>query len=224
MKNTESFRLVRQEAFDVQDPEISIAAVTSDVKVVESLDGGCHIEVFAKSQNLEDFADLIDIDSRGKKISIRIDKKNQGFRQFLKGGAVEMSIVLKLPKTAVLSVKSVSADVEVNPSLMSIEVVSVSGDISILQNPKTHCVLKTVSGDISAQTFSACQYSLKSVSGDITVHVAPGLEIDVDGKSVSGDLASEISLSSSDENSDQSSELVTINSTTVSGDFVLARS
>jgi hypothetical protein len=49
------------------------------------------------------------------------------------------------------------------------------------------------------------------------------LEVDVDGKTISGDLASEISLDANAELSSESSELVSITTSTVSGNFTLAR-
>ncbi|MDP1711228.1 MAG: hypothetical protein Q8K86_02065 [Candidatus Nanopelagicaceae bacterium] len=61
------------------------------------------------------------------------------------------------------------------------------------------------------------------MSGDIKVHVAPGLDIDVDGKSLSGDTESEISLSSNPNSSGVEAERVTISATTVSEDIKLAR-
>jgi DUF4097 and DUF4098 domain-containing protein YvlB len=99
----------------------------------------------------------------------------------------------------------------------------VSGDILIRHNPAGVCNLKTVSGDISTTTFSSCRYALKSISGDVKVLVAPGLEVDVDGKTISGDLASEISLNADNNSSSENSELVTITTSTASGDFTLAR-
>ena len=138
-------------------------------------------------------------------------------------GSSELLVVVSLPNTAVLKTKTVSADVEVNQTLLSADIGTVSGDISVLRNPAGACSLKTVSGDISTHTFSSCQYSLKSVSGDIKVRVAPGLEVDVDGKTVSGDLESEISLNSNTDAQSENTEVVTIRTSTVSGDFTLAR-
>ena len=139
------------------------------------------------------------------------------------GGSRDLTIDLKVPKESSLRIKAVSADVRIEPGVRLLDIGTVSGDIDVLHNPTDTCNLKTVSGDISAHTFSSCQYTLKSVSGDIKVLVAPGLEVDVDGKTVSGDLASEISLDSNSESTDVDSEWVSISTSTVSGDFTLAR-
>lgn len=90
-----------------------------------------------------------------------------------------------------------------------------------IENAVLH--LETVSGDITTHTFSACDYTLRSVSGDITVYVAPGLEIDVDGKSLSGETGLEISLGSSAREAEENAETATINAKTVSGDIKIAR-
>ena len=133
------------------------------------------------------------------------------------------SVVVTVPKSTELKINAVSADIEVVPTVRSIDIGTVSGDILIRHNPAGVCNLKTVSGDISTTTFSPCQYALKSISGDIKVLVAPGLEVDVDGKTISGDLASEISLNADNNSSSENSELVTITTSTASGDFTLAR-
>ena len=117
-----------------------------------------------------------------------VDKRSTGFRGFFSAGSLELLVLVSLPNTTELKIKTVSADVEVNPTVRSIDLGTISGDIVILHNPTGACNLKTVSGDISTTTFSSCQYSLKSISGDIKVLVAPGLEVDVDGKTVSGDF------------------------------------
>lgn len=223
MKVNESSNVLREEAFDIENPEVSVATVSSNVKVLESMDGKCHVEVFGKSESAKHVVESVEIASTGRTLSVRVDKNNRGLRGLFSGGSADLLVVVSLPKLSALKVKTVSADVEVNQTLLSIEIGSVSGNIGVLHNPAGSCVLKTVSGDISTHTFSSCQYSLKSVSGDIRVHVAPGLEVDVDGKTVSGDLESEISLNSNNDAPSTSSELVTISTSTVSGDFTLAR-
>jgi len=159
----------------------------------------------------------------GSTITIEIDKKNRGFREIFNfhGGGIE--VLVRVPKTAVANLKAVSADVDIEVSLINLELVTVSGDVEILQNPTSRCNVKTVSGDITAHTYSGCDYSLKSVSGDIAVHLAPGLEIEVDGKSVSGDMSSEISFDGDSDENFASAGSVTIAASTVSGDFTLAR-
>lgn len=221
--DTRSRYILRTESFEIGDPDVFVETITNDVQVRESMDGSCRIEISGRSEYATHLADAIDISANGKSLQIRAGRKFAGLRQLFEGRSQDLNILLWLPKTSSLKVKMVSADIEVDHILRTLEINSVSGDISILQNPTITCKLSSVSGDITARTFSSCNYSLKSVSGDITVHVAPGLEIDVDGRSVSGKMASEISLNSMEGSSTADSQVVIISANTVSGDFVLAR-
>lgn len=223
MKINESSDVLLEEAFDIDNPEVSISTVSSDVKVSESTDGKCHVTIYGRSESSKILSELVELSSTGRTLTLRMDRRNTGFRGLFTGGSSELLVVVRLPKSTELKIKTVSADVKVEPSVRSIDIGTVSGDISILHNPAETCNVKTVSGDISTKTFSSCQYSLRSVSGDIKVLVGPGLEVDVDGKTVSGDLASEISLNSTSASPTDISEVVTITTSTVSGDFTLAR-
>lgn len=223
MKINTSSNILREESFDIENPEVTVATVSSDVSILESVDGKCHVVVSGKSMSASELGEFIEITSSGRKLSIRVDKNGRGLRGLFSAGLAHFSVVVNLPKTSELKVTTVSADVEVNQELLTLNIGTISGDISVLHNPTGACMLKTVSGDITTHTFSSCQYSLNSVSGDIKVHVAPDLEVDVDGKSISGDLESEISLSASDDAPSESNDLVTISTSTISGDFTLAR-
>lgn len=223
MKINESSDVLLEEAFDIKNPEVSISTVSSIVKISESLDGKCHVAIHGRLENARDITKLVEISSKERSLSLRVDRRNSRFRGLFNGGSSELLVLVSVPKSTELKIKTVSADVEVDAAVRSVDVGTVSGAISIFRNPAGTCNVKTVSGDISARTLSSCQYSLKSASGDIKVLVAPGLEVDVDGKTVSGDLASEIVLNSYPESPSDASELVTISTSTVSGDFTLAR-
>ena len=224
MRTNESSDVLREETFDITNPEVSVSTVSSDVQISESLDGKSHVEIRGRSARAKDLAELVEITSTDRSLSINVDRNNRRFGGFFGGVSRDLTIDVRLPKESTLKIKTVSGDVKVEPGVLNLDIGSVSGDIAVLHNPAGICNLKTVSGDISTSTFSSCQYTLKSVSGDIKVLVAPGLEVDVDGKTVSGDLSSEISLGSNSQPSQESSELVTISTSTVSGDFTLARS
>lgn len=212
-----------KENFDIENPEVYIETVSDDVQVMESTDGKCHVEITAKSETSTPLDQLVEINVSGRKLSVHAFHKKKGFLEFLKYGSIDLLVVVKIPQTAELKIKTVSGDLEVAPAVTKVDVTTVSGDIAILRNPFGVCDLKTVSGDITTHTFSSCEYKLKSVSGDIRVHIAPGLDIEVDGKTISGDLESEISLDSMSDSHSEGTESVTITATTVSGDFILAR-
>lgn len=219
----ESSMATRTESFDIEGAMVVLETVSGDICVQESPDGKCYVNLFADSDKGVRLAEGAEISATGKRISVRIRWRETGFKRFFNANTDDVKVLLELPKSAALSVKVVSADIKIESALAGIDASSVSGDILVLQNPTSSCALKTVSGDITTHTFSACDYTLRSVSGDIKVHVAPGLDIDVDGKSISGDTESEISLSSSSDSEVVDAMKVNISATTVSGDIKLAR-
>lgn len=223
MRINESSSVLHEETFDIDNPDVSIATVSSDVKIAASPDGKCHITVFGKSDSARNLSELIDITQKNRSLSIRVDKHNRGWRGLLNSISSKFLVVVKLPLSAELKISTISGDVEVDQIVQSIDTNCISGTISILHNPSGPCALKTISGDISTHTFSSCRYSLSSVSGDIKVHIAPDLEVEVDGKSISGVLESEISLNSNTQTPSKNSEAVVINASTISGNFTLAR-
>ncbi len=222
MKTTYA-NVLRSEIFQIENPEVSVQTTSDDVRVLESPDSRCHIEVSGNSEKAQEFADLIEITANGRGIDIKVGYENKRFWRNFAGRSHDLNILIKLPKASSLKARLVSANIEIAQRLENLRIESVSGDISVIQNPTSHCEIKSISGDITTRTFSSCHYSLKTVSGDITVHVAPGLEIDMDGKSVSGDMESEIALDSHASLSASDSDVVVITATTISGDFVLAR-
>ena len=222
MKNTKPY-LARTESFEIESPIVSVETVSTDVSIIESLDDKVHLEILGASEEAKEFAKLIIVIVKDRKISVRTEKQQSGFLGLFRGRSLELEIVLRLPKKSELTVRTVSGDVDVEVALISNQINSVSGDLTVLQNPATFCKLKTVSGDISARAFSGCRYSLKSVSGDISVHVAPNLVISVDGSSMSGDLLSEIPLDAREDSSSEKVGSVEIDARTISGDFILAR-
>ena len=223
MKVDDLTYVTREESFEIENPEVHVETISSDVRILESTDGKCHVQVSTQTEEAKLLTELVEIVRNDQRLTIRVDTNTRNFRKFLGGKTNQLHVVIKLPKLSSLKVKTVSAEIEIHPGLSRVEAGSISGDIKVLRNPDGTCKVKTVSGDISATAFSACSYSLRSVSGDIKVNVAAGLKVDVDGRSVSGDLESEISLSLGAKASDEQSELVTISTSTVSGDFTLAR-
>jgi hypothetical protein len=223
MKFNKALQIAREESFNIERPDIAVKGISSDITVIESQDGKCHIKIFADSDKAMELAQLVEIVEAGNRLIVNITKKGRKFFDLTDGGLHRLSVELSLPTTSNLSVKTVSSDVDVNHSLTNLEITSVSGDVRISQNATENCIVKTVSGDIATHTFSTCTYTLKSISGDIKVSVAPDLNIDVDGNSISGDLKSEISLDSGENSLSTENKIVKITASTISGDFNLVR-
>lgn len=221
MKN--SATVARTEVFEIENPALNIVTVTSDVNFLESDDGRTKIEIYSDSEEGRKLAENSVITIDGSTITVVVGKQNRGLKDLFGFSGGGVSVIVRVPNTAVIAVKSVSADIEVEVTSLNLEITTVSGDVLIRRNPTSRCNVKTVSGDVVTHTFSGCEYTLKSVSGDIKVNVAPGLEIEVDGKSISGDMTSEISLEGSSDSTFASAGAVMISASTVSGDFSLAR-
>lgn len=236
MKSNQSLEVAREESFEIERPEVSVISVSSQVNVVESQDGKCHVRILVASKKALKLAELVEIVQVDQKLTVRIEKKtwsintslhldkeDQNFIGINFGSLRGLSVEIALPESAHIKIKTVSGDLEIHQSLSEIEIGSVSGDVTINQNPSGDCKIKTVSGDIATHTYSACNYILKSVSGDIKVYVAPDLNVEVDGNSISGDLNSEIPLDGTEEASGNSDKVVKISTSTISGNFNLAR-
>lgn len=223
MKFQREIYTAREESFEIKNPEVFLEGISSEITINESHDGLCHVKILANSKKALEEAEFVEISAEVGELNVRFHKKGRRFlgisEDLLKGLSAEIA----LPRSSKVSIKTVTGDVEVNQTLESLQIKSVTGDVEISQNPATTCIVKTVSGSIATHTFSACDYTLKSISGDIKVHVAPDLEVDVDGNSVSGELNSEISLDGSNDSSMGSSKVVRIKTSTISGNFNLAR-
>lgn len=236
MKFKQKLQVAKEESFDLENPEISLISISSDVTIIESLDGKTHVKIFADSKKAAELADQVEIIESKGKLTIKVDKKTwtintklpldmkkQNFWGLSFGGLHGLSFELALPKSANLKIKTVSGDIDVSHTLANIEIGSVSGDVTINQNPNGICTVKTVSGNITTHTFSGCDYTLKSISGDVEVSVAPDLNVEVDGNSVSGNLNSEISLDENRDAPSNNNKVVKITTSTISGNFNLTR-
>lgn len=80
---------------------------------------------------------------------------------------------------------------------------------------------KSVSGDLRIGCVREGSVNVQSVSGDVAVGIAPGSNLDVDAASASGQLSSEVPLSSKPGVS--SGPTVVVRGKTVSGDVRLFR-
>jgi len=223
MKFNQTLHTAKEERFDIAHPEVTVMSVSSEVTIVESNDGKCHVKILADSDKAVELAELVQILAKGESLSIRLDKKGRSFWGLGDGGLHGLSIELALPQISNVKIKTVTGDIEISQSLTNVEIGTVSGDVNINQNPSESCTVKTVSGNVSTHTFSSCDYKLKSISGDIKVHVAPDLAVEVDGNSISGDLNSEITLDETSNDSVGAGKVVGITISTISDDLNLVR-
>ena len=119
-----------------------------------------------------------------------------------------------------LVMRSASGGLEARSVAESIEVRTVSGDVDI-QGVSGDVDIQSVSGDVSLIIDAAVNVRINSVSGDVDARVTQGLLIDIDANTVSGELASEISLG--DAHGDSTEETLRLKVRTVSGDVRIRR-
>lgn len=120
-----------------------------------------------------------------------------------------------------LDVRSASGDVQAVQVRNSFECRSASGDVKC-DGAGNATVVHTASGDVNLKATIPGEISVRAVSGDVRISVARGLAIDVEGNSVSGDMASSIPLDSSGDGASEG-ETVAIKVATVSGDVRIDR-
>jgi hypothetical protein len=119
---------------------------------------------------------------------------------------------------------TVSGDVEIGRIDAQLMLRTVSGDVE-LGDARGTMTLTTTSGDVDIRALEAGELRVTSVSGDVRVAVARGTQVFVDATSVSGDLRSELSMTSEGPASEDAppTAVVPVYVKTVSGDVALVR-
>lgn len=110
---------------------------------------------------------------------------------------VSIDIVVKLPKSLMVSANSVSGDVTVTGAEGSVRASSVSGDVEMLRLRASTVRASSVSGDVNViiDAFTGDgELRFTSVSGNVTAELPKALDADVTMRSVSGSLDTEFPL------------------------------
>jgi DUF4097 and DUF4098 domain-containing protein YvlB len=137
----------------------------------------------------------------------------------LKSASGDLVVMGEIERDAII--KTVSGDARLDRVGAGLRVQTVSGDVSagFVGGSVTS---KSVSGDVRFDSVRQGNVNAQSVSGDIEIGVAPGSNLDVDAGSVSGDLTSDVPLTSDRAEGDDGPTIV-VRGKTVSGDFRVFR-
>lgn len=121
-----------------------------------------------------------------------------------------------------VSVTLVSGDVEVGSASREVDVTSVSGDLTV-GDAHDGVSAKSTSGDVEVRRVLRGTVRCHTVSGDISVGVAAGRTLQVDARSMSGDLRSDIDLDARGEGDGERADVVRITANSMSGDVHITR-
>lgn len=119
-----------------------------------------------------------------------------------------------------LTAQTASGDVMVREAAAATKVECASGDVRVLTAGESTDV-STASGDVHVGASRAGTVIARTATGDVKIAVSPGLEIDVDAHSVTGDLTSAIDLSR--DGGEATGEVLALRLSTVSGDVAVVR-
>ncbi len=120
--------------------------------------------------------------------------------------------------------RAASGDIQVGRMAGMLEAGTSSGDVTV-REAYGDCRLGSRSGDLEIESVRAGKVLVETMSGDVTVGVSPGSRVSVDTQTRTGDLQSDIPLSSEPEpdNAEDASPLVTLQIRTLTGDVSITR-
>ena len=110
-----------------------------------------------------------------------------------------------------------SGDIKIAEAAGELECKTMSGDVSVGRADGT-VAAKTSSGDLKVEAFGGSALSFKTMSGDARIGLRPGLILDVDIETLSGDVRNDFGLSAE---STEESKLAELAIKTLSGDITL---
>jgi DUF4097 and DUF4098 domain-containing protein YvlB len=99
-------------------------------------------------------------------------------------------------QTDTLDIHTASGDVDVSDCTQrTLHIVTASGDIEA--HAATQTTISSASGDIELTIQQPCQATINSASGDIDVRIQPGFLADVDAKTLSGHIHTNLDFNTS---------------------------
>ena len=119
-----------------------------------------------------------------------------------------------------VKVGNVSGDVRLSRVLGDLNVQTVSGNVDA-DSVEGSVTVKSVSGSVRVGSVREGTVTVQSVSGDVQLGVASGTNVDLDARSASGQLSSEVALADAPDG--EPGPMLVVRGMSVSGDFRLVR-
>lgn len=225
----------RVEHFDTTAPSLSVRQIAGKITIEPS--GTARTEVILTGSQA--MIERADVESSGRSISVVAAKPRRRFGALIMTREHAVDIHVKVGNDASLRISTISGDVtvtgdylqthynsvngdmKITGACVSAQISTVSGDVEFL-GAFDDMSAKSVSGDMRITTRRGGELALSSVSGDIDVVLASGLTIDIEAKSISGDLRSQIALDQ-EEHSSAPEETLRVIGKTVSGNLHVSR-
>lgn len=225
----------RTETFEVDAPTVSVRQISGRVVIEAANDQ--RTEVVLTGQQA--MVDAVEVEHSGREITIAVAKPRRRFGALVLTRDQAVDIHVRIPANTSLRLATVSGDVNVTATCADARYNTVSGDLLIkggaanvhlntvsgdvrFDGAFTEMIAKSVSGDMTITTHQGGSLTVSSVSGDIEVLLAAGVAIDIEARSLSGDLNSDIPLASDGEFAGEDQPLRVIGKT-VSGDLHIRR-
>jgi hypothetical protein len=228
-----------QKTFEVQGtPEVEIRLSSGEIEVDATVDGRVEVELLAHDEESQQFVDEARVELQGSRVLVDVPQKRGGFSLGSLFGRQGVTCRVRCPEGSLLSVRSKSADVSVRLVTAGVNVQTASGDIELgavrggvnvntasgdvtIGEADDNVNVSTVSGDQEHGAVMRGNVSAHSVSGDVHIGVRRGSKVYLDCSTVSGDTSSELELSPDAPATD--GPLVEIRAKTVSGDIRITR-
>lgn len=119
-----------------------------------------------------------------------------------------------------VKVQNASGDVAIERAVGPVNVKTVSGDVRV-EHLEGDLTVQSVSGDVAASLATPGRVDVGNVSGDVTIGVRSGLLVELDVRSISGQLSSQIALDGA--TGEVGEEPVVVKVRSVSGDVKVRR-
>jgi len=205
--------------------DVVVGASGADRSILSIARGSCDVRLRGTVGDVDVALPAADVSAQVVSGSLGIKTASGDISVDTVGGPVKIrsvsgDVTLKATDDDV-SLTLVSGDVDVTVAKGYLDVTSVSGDVDVA-DAHAGANVKSTSGDVTVRRAWSGAVRAATVSGDVAVGIPPGRGVDVDARSMSGDLSSEIDLGA-ERGAGDDGTVVRVTAHSVSGDIEILR-